>query len=101
MRTKNTLIMAFAAVLLAVAVYFLEIRGVEEHAEVERVANRLLSFESESVTGLNIKTADASISLQRIDSTWRITAPLDLEANESAVDNIVNRLRGSRGRGNH
>ncbi len=93
MRTKNTLIMAFAAVLLAVAVYFLEIRGVEEHAEVERVANRLLSFESESVTGLNIKTADASISLQRIDSTWRITAPLDLEANESAVVNIVNRLQ--------
>lgn len=85
--------MAFAAVLLAVAVYFLEIRGVEERAEVERVANRLLRFESESVTGLNIKTAGASISLQRIDSTWRITAPLDLEANESAVDNIVNRLQ--------
>ena len=54
MRTKNTLIMAFAAVLLAVAVYFLEIRGAEERAEVERIANRLLSFESESVTGLNI-----------------------------------------------
>ena len=85
--------MAFAAVLLAVAVYFLEIRGVEERAEVERVANRLLRFESESVTGLNIKTADTSISLQRIDSTWRITAPLDLEANESAVDSIVNRLQ--------
>ena len=85
--------MAFAAVLLAVAVYFLEIRGAEERAEVERIANRLLSFESESVTGLNIKTADTSISLQRIDSTWHITEPFNLEANESAVDNIVNRLQ--------
>ena len=93
MRTKKTLIMALAAGILAVAVYFLEIRGTEERAETERVADRLLRFESESVTGLTIQTADTSISLDRIDSAWRITAPVDLEANESAVNNIVNRLQ--------
>ena len=43
MRTKNTSIMAVAAAILVAAVYFLEIRGGEERAETERVADRLLA----------------------------------------------------------
>jgi len=95
MRTKNTLIMAVVAGILMAAVYFLEIRGDDERAETERVADRLLRFESADVTGLNIETADASISLRRVDDAWRITAPYDLAANDSAVDSIVNRLQGA------
>lgn len=93
MRTKNTLIMAVVAGILMTAVYFFEIRGDDERAETERVADRLLHFESADVTGLNIQTADASISLRRVDDAWRITAPYDLAANDGAVDSIVNRLQ--------
>ncbi len=93
MRTKNTLIMAVVAGILMAAVYFLEIRGGEERAETERVADRLLRFETADVTGLNLETADSNISLQRVDDAWRITAPYDLAANDSAVDSIINRLQ--------
>ncbi len=67
MRTKNTLIMAVVAGTLGAAVYFLEIRGSEERAETERVADRLLRFETADVSGLNIETADTNIALQRVD----------------------------------
>ncbi|MCH7825982.1 MAG: DUF4340 domain-containing protein, partial [Acidobacteria bacterium] len=95
MRTKNTSIMAVAAAILVAAVYFLEIRGGEERAETERVADRLLRFETADVTGLNIETADTNIALQRVDDAWRITAPYDLVADDSAVNRIINRLQAA------
>ena len=95
MRTKNTLIMAVAAAILVAAVYFIEIRGSEERAETERVADRLLRFETADVTGLNIETADTKIALQRVDDAWRITAPYNLAADDSAVDRIITRLQSA------
>jgi len=95
MRTKNTLIMAVVAAILVAAVYFLEIRGDEERAETERVADRLLRFETADVTGLNIETADTNIALQRVDDAWRITAPYDLAADDSAVDRMITRLQSA------
>ncbi len=95
MRTKNTLIMAVVAGILGAAVYFLEIRGSEERAETERVADRLLRFETADVSGLNIETADTNIALQRVDDAWRIIAPYDLAADDNAVDSIINRLQSA------
>jgi len=93
MRARNTLIMAVLVVVLGALVYFLEFRGVAEREEADRVAERLLHFESEEVTGVTITTSEETISLARIDDEWRISAPYDLAANQSAVTSIVNGLQ--------
>ena len=95
MRFKNTLIMAIAALLLGGYVWFFEIRGREEREEAERVASRLLHFESDSVTGLTLQTDDGTVVLSRVDDAWRITTPYDLPADSAAVDSIVNRLQSA------
>jgi len=88
MRKKNTLIMAVVAGVLVAAVYFLEIRGADERADADLVADRLLSFETEDVSGLRIKTADLEVSVTRDDDGWRITEPYDLAADDAAIDRI-------------
>ncbi len=95
MRARNTLIMAVLVVVLGALVYVLEFRGADEREAAEAVADRLLSFESEEVTAMTIESAEGRISLARVDDVWRITAPHDLAANDSAVSSIVNRLRSA------
>lgn len=95
MRLRNTLIMALVAAGLLAAVYFLEIRGAVEREEAEAVADRLLRFETDEVTGLTIDRADESIVLSKSDDAWRITAPYDLAADDTAVSGIISRLQSA------
>jgi hypothetical protein len=95
MRLRNTLIMAIVAALLGAAVYFFEIRGAEEREAAEAVAERLVHFETDDVTGLTIDGSEGTISLVKSDDSWRITAPHDLAADQSAVSSIVSRLQGA------
>lgn len=95
MRARNTLVMAALVVVLGALMYFLEFRGVDEREAAEAIADRLLSFESEEVTAMTIETAEGRISLARIDDAWRVTAPYDLAADDSAVSSIVNRLQSA------
>lgn len=95
MRGRNTVIMAIVAALLGAAVYFLEIRGSAEREAAEAVADRLLQFTTEDVRALTITDADGTIALARTDDTWRITAPHQLAADQTAVDGIVNRLQSA------
>jgi hypothetical protein len=94
-RLKNTVIMAVVALLLGGYVWFFEIRGREEREEAERVASRLLRFESDSVTGLTLQTDAGTVELSRVDDAWRITTPYDLPADGTAIDSIVNRLQSA------
>jgi len=95
MRLRNTLIMAIVAALLGAAVYFTEIRGTADREAAEAVADRLVHFEPGDVTGLTIAGTDGTISLIKSDDSWRITAPHDLAADQSAVSGIVSRLQGA------
>jgi len=95
LKAKNTLIMAAVAALLLGYVYFFEIRGAEDRAEADRVADRLLSFESDNVTGLTLETPEETISMVRADDRWRITQPYDLAADDSAISSVVNRLQAA------
>ena len=95
MKLKNTLIMGALVIVLGAAVYFLEIRGAEERIEAERTADRLLRFETEDVTGLTLTTGEATIVLTHSDDAWRVTAPYELAANDSAVDTVVNRMHSA------
>ena len=87
--------MGALVVVLGAAVYFFEIRGREAREEAERTANRLLRFETEQVTQLTIETADETIVLVRDEDDWRITEPYDLEADQSSVNGVVNRLQSA------
>jgi len=93
MRARNTLIMAIVALLLVATVYFLEIRGADEREEADAVAERLLLFESDDITGLTLASTDGSISLARQDGEWTITAPYPLAADQANVAGIVNALQ--------
>ena len=86
--------MGLLVIVLGAAVYFMEIRGAEEREEAERVADRLLSFETEDVTGVRLETAEGTIVLsQGDDASWRITEPYDLAANDSAVSTMIGSLQ--------
>jgi hypothetical protein len=93
MRARNTLIMAVLVVVLGALVYVLEFRGSDEREAAEAIADRLLDFAPEEVTAMTIESAEGRISLARANDAWRVTAPYDLAADDTAVSSIVNRLQ--------
>jgi len=92
MQTRNTLLMAVVLVAISAFVYFYEIRGKADREEAARQETLLLSFESEDVSGLSVTTAEGTVSATKSDGTWRITAPVDVAADSTAIQTIVDNV---------
>ncbi len=92
MQTRNTLFMAVVLVAISAFVYFYEIRGRAEREETERQESLLLLFEAEEIVGLSITTDEGTVQAAKSDGTWRITAPVEVAANSTAIETIVDNV---------
>ena len=84
--------MAIVLVVLAGFVYFYEIRGREAREEAERVEGLLLDFDTESVQGITLETAEGLVEIARGEGGWRIVQPYTLAADDTAVDSLLRQL---------
>jgi hypothetical protein len=85
MRFRSTLILALIFAGLAAYLYFVEF----ERAAEEGKKKTLFTFDAEAVQSVTLKYPDHEIALKRADQGWRLTAPIEAAADDTAVTNLV------------
>jgi hypothetical protein len=84
-KPRNTLFVLLVLAALGAYVYWVELPEEARKTEEER----LLAFEPEKVRGITLAYPERTIVLEKADGTWRITEPLQDDADAAVVDNLV------------
>jgi hypothetical protein len=95
---KSTLIILFAAVVLGVTVYYLEIKPgrTRDDNESETKTKSAFDFKREDVAGIDINRAGQTVKLDNKDGKWTITQPVDTAADQSTANSIVDSMTGAK-----
>jgi hypothetical protein len=93
MKIVKTLILFVIFVILAAYVYFFEIQGGEERKLADEIAQKIISFENDSVNIIEIRSIFNRFYFERIDESWQIKAPVETVADESTINGMLNDLR--------
>ncbi len=67
-------------------------RGKQSTQEHLRTEKQIFRFKSQDVRWLRIAAPDHSVTLERKENHWWITAPIRAEADDSAVDRVLTEL---------
>lgn len=88
---KMTAGLAVLLIALVSFVYFYEIKGGEERQQAEEQANRVLNFEPDSVTMLELEAGDSHVKLIRDSAAadWQLTLPVTAAGNNEAISNML------------
>ncbi|MGH7232797.1 MAG: DUF4340 domain-containing protein, partial [Nitrospiraceae bacterium] len=87
-----TLAMAFVLAGLGAYVYYVELPSERTQAETEAQGKKILAFHERDITGLAVATETGRVVLASKDGQWRITEPLDTDADSRTVDAMVRAL---------
>jgi hypothetical protein len=97
---KSTLIVLVCAIVLGVGVYFYQRHSSSTETTTEDKTKLAFSLQADDITGLTIahpgKTDEATVQLADQSGTWRITQPLETEADQSAVRGITDGVAAAR-----
>lgn len=85
MKFRNTLLLAIVFFALGAYLYLVEFKRAAEEAEKQT----LFSFEPDEATKVELTYPDRQIIVQKQDGSWRLTAPIEANADNVAVDNLV------------
>ncbi len=86
MSLRKALIMVVVLLALGAYVYFVEFAQEQEEAEKKK----LLAFDREAVTEVALTYPDRAVHLKKeADGKWRITQPIEVEADNPAVESLV------------
>ncbi len=89
MRLKTNLVISVVFIALLGFVYFYEIRGGEDRrVEAER-ARQLLDFSEHEVRSLSIDHGDTLLVVERQGDVWRLTSPVQTDADGEAVERLL------------
>lgn len=89
MSVFKTLLMVAILLALGGYVYFVELPRDKEQA----AQKKLFAFDKNAVTEVQLTYPDRSLHLKKDDTgKWRITQPVETEADESTVTNLVNAI---------
>jgi hypothetical protein len=88
MRFRNTLLLLLVLLGLGAYVYFVEMPEAEKEAKKEK----LVDFQTDDVTEIVLTYPDREVVLLKADGVWRITKPIEAEADEVTVKGILSML---------
>jgi hypothetical protein len=89
MSLRKALLMVTVLLALGAYVYFVEFA--QEKAETEQ--KKLLTFDTETVSDIALTYPDRAIHLKKdAAGKWQITQPLEVEADDTTVDNLLNAI---------
>ncbi len=91
MRFRTTLILLVLVVGLGLWIKFFESKK-PNTAETKRQAGNVLTLDRDKLDGIVIQNGDDRIELHRQKSKWRLTAPVQDQADAAAVDNLISDL---------
>lgn len=88
MRFRNTLLLLVVLIGLGAYVYYVE----RPEAEKEAKKEKLLDFQPDEVTEIVLTSPDREVTLVKVDGNWKITKPIEAEADDVTVKGIVSML---------
>ncbi len=91
MKTRTTLFLLGLVIALAVWIKYYESQGPNTD-EARRQAGKVLNFEREKLTGLEIQNGEETIALRRDAGKWRLETPIKDQADIPAVETLINDL---------
>ena len=82
------------AALLGLSVWIVDTRTGDSPVSQQEEAVKLPKVDKDKVTALEIKTPDAeqSVHLARLGDTWKVTQPIEAEADTSAIETALEKL---------
>ena len=107
MKFRTTLIAALLLALFGAYVYFFEFKKAEEEKKQEEEEKKVFSIDWEKLEGLEITNAHGTFLMEKREAEaeegspagaqqteWRITEPLQADADDSAINGMVSNLKG-------
>ncbi len=88
MKFRNTLVIALLFLAMVGYLYFVEGPSHEQEAQ----AKKLLSLKADDVSALTLAYPDKEIVLKKTAAGWHMQKPLDVNADQTAVTNMVSAL---------
>jgi hypothetical protein len=85
MRFRNTLALAVLFLALGGYLYFVENPRHEQAAEEKK----LVSFKPDDASEVTLTYPDKQIILKKTGAGWRISKPIDVDADQTAVANLL------------
>ncbi|MBN1902644.1 DUF4340 domain-containing protein, partial [Candidatus Sumerlaeota bacterium] len=95
MSWKKTIILGLIF-LCAGAGYFLDRMMTRKRLLIREREEALLSLKKEDITAFTLTNPEGSFRLEKKDETWRLTAPLDLKADEDQMESLLSNLAGAK-----
>lgn len=92
MSYKRTLIFFSIFAALAIFFYFYEVRGSEARREMENQEELILSFNSDDVIRLVIAKDGQEIKVDKNESAWNITKPVEAPAETNVIERMIDTL---------
>ncbi|MEM1170239.1 MAG: DUF4340 domain-containing protein [Cyanobacteria bacterium P01_H01_bin.35] len=93
---KTTLTLMLTALALGGFVYFYEIRGKQQQAEIQEQQKRVFDFKLEQIQTITIKqeleTLTLKIDEEAEETTWNITKPIEKKADLQTVEFLLTEL---------
>ena len=89
---RNLGIVAVLFVGLGAFVYFYEIEGGKKREEAAEQAKKLFQFDKEEVNSISLDRDSGSITLKKENGGWKLVAPIEAKADETAVDGLASEL---------
>ena len=89
---RNLGMVAVLFVGLGAFVYFYEIEGGKKREEAAEEAKKLFRFEKEEVHSISLARNGGSISLKKENGGWKMVAPVEAKADETAVEGLASEL---------
>ena len=107
MKFRTTLIAALLLALFGAYVYFFEYKKAEEEKKQEEAEKQVFSIDWEKLEGIKLTNAHGTFRVEKREaeaeegspsgaqqSEWRITEPLQADADDTAVNGMVSNLKG-------
>ncbi|HEY3663805.1 MAG TPA: DUF4340 domain-containing protein [Chthoniobacterales bacterium] len=98
MKTRTTLLLLILAIALGVWIKFFESKK-PNTVEAKREAGNVVNFDREKLAGITIQNGDDRIELRRQEGKWRLTAPVQDQADGAVVDNLISDIEAWRKEG--
>ncbi len=92
MRLKNSIILVVIFILLGAYVYFVEIKKHEKDEQVKQESKKVFALVKDSITTLYFKNVNGEFSLEKVNNEWKITRPLETEADNSTINSMLTSL---------
>ena len=88
MKPRNTLLLLLVLAALGAYVYWVEWPQEERQA----AEKKLVTLDRDAVTALTLDYPDRSITLEKKDGRWRLVKPVEADADETVVKNLLGTL---------